>query len=153
QVPDVLVALGAVCQPPAAALYSAQWRSRVDGIDALVEEAAPLVSRNLIEGRHDVVKRVGFHSGRSVCAAVKKAAEVVERFLSAALPAYDRVGFEPDEPAFVIKICAATLSGPFGGGVVEQLRGDRCVRQRTPFAARTFVEICGAPREPFAVLL
>src|SRR2546423_4465598 len=119
---------------------------------SLVEERAPVVGRYVVERVDDIVERVGLDQRRGGRRAVEAADEVVERALPRSELTYERVGVEPNQLALVVEVNAAALRRPLDGRVVEELRGDRRVNQRTPQTARSVVESGGHVREVVPVL-
>src|SRR2546423_4375847 len=119
---------------------------------SLVEERAPVVGRYVVERVDDIVERVGLDHRRGGRRAVEATDEVVERALPRSELAYERVCVEPDQLALVVEVNAAPLRRPLAGRVVEKLRGDRRVNQRTPQTTGSVVESGGCHRQLVSVL-
>src|SRR5205807_1441327 len=104
---DLLTLLGAVGDPPAATLDTAEGSVHVGGVEALIEKRLPVVGRDLIERRHHVLEGVRLDRGWPRLPAVETAAEVVERVPARRELADERVGVEPDQHALVVEVGAA----------------------------------------------
>src|ERR1700728_2755679 len=126
------------------------------GVETLVEEAGPVVGRNEVEGRNELVEGVGLNLGAVVGASVEGVAEVIDGFLSVSDVVNDGGGFKPYKVALVVVVDAATpvhpathsatgTSGGFASGSVDE---------RTPGASGTAgAEGSGDAGQIFAVLL
>src|SRR4029077_11802040 len=129
-------------QLPTTALNSSERRVRIDFVHASVEKAAPVVGESCIESGDHVIESVGHHFWTRVWGPIKSPAEIIERFLPVRLLTNQRVRIEPDQPALVIEIDAASPGRPVAGGIIKQLRGDGCVFETAPGTARP-IEIGG----------
>src|SRR5260370_1876227 len=62
------------------------------------------------------------------------------------------VRIQPDQPAFVIEIDAASPRGPIVRGLIKELRGNRRILHTAPRAARR-IEVSGHPGKRLAVIV
>src|SRR6185295_14176950 len=150
---DALVRRLVVDQPPAVRLDASERRPRLDLLDAVAEEAAPIERRDVVESGNDLVERVGTERGLAALPAVEAAAEVVERAAALGLPADRGVGLQPDEDRFVVEVRAPPPGAPLPGRPIEDLRGHRGVRQRPPGPSRRMVETRRDEGDALAVVL
>src|SRR5580704_12594096 len=131
---------------PAAIGDAGHRRMRGDHVKAIVEKFLPVVGRDLIERGDEFFKRVRNELRRAGWRAVKQPAEIVERLLAVRELTNGDVGFEPHEPALVVKIDPTAPRSPgLSRNHIEKLSGDGGIFERAPGAAGPVVEIRGGP--------
>src|SRR5262249_28861079 len=117
-----------VGKPITSRFDATEWRAIGSSpMNACFEETFPVIRRNAVQSLSQALERVRSYFGRTTGAAVKGAAEVVERLAALGLFADHCVGFEPNQQPFFIKIDAATRRLPVVSGLVQQLGGDGCI--------------------------
>src|SRR5204862_2502084 len=117
---DVFIRRVVVDESPSAASNAVEWSTRRHLINARSQERLPVVRRHLVQRRDDVVEGIRLDSGRAALAAMEDVAEVLDGFLGVRELADGSVDVEPNQPAFVIKVDAAAVSGPLSRREVEQ---------------------------------
>ena len=124
----------------------------VDEVDAVVDEAGPVVLDDVVEVGDELVAVVGDDERAGVAAlAEEDVEEVGEGFLVVGELADLGVGVEPEELAFLVVVLAATPVGPGGTVGAEDAGGDGGVFGGTPVAAGLVVELRGGDGEDVAV--
>ena len=124
------------------------------GVQALIQESGPIVGLHGVEPGHDIVERVWLQrTARRSAPPWKELAEIVERLrplLSWRIST--SASSQISEPSAII-IDAAAQALIIVARVVEQLRGNRRIFQRTPGAAVFVVQIRRRFGQRFAIVL
>ena len=104
------------------------------------EKRCPVVGSDAIQGRYQIIKRVGLDNRLTFMPGVEGMAEIVHGFSIAGKLAKGCVHLEPDQNRFRIEICSTAIRRPLRNTEIQNLRGVRRVLQRTPAAASPMLQ-------------
>ena len=129
---EVGVLLRRVRELPAAALEPLQQRLRTQGIQMPMDERAPVPGDDAGEGRVNIGLDVGLERRLTAGAGVEALHVVIERGATSGLRAQLRIDVQPQELRGIVEINVAAAHRPRRRRVVQDLRGDRSIRERPP---------------------
>src|SRR4051812_5732481 len=115
-------------------------RGRIRGFEAISEEFAPILRRDLIQCGGEILEGVGRDNRFSILPSEEGAAEVVKRTLAVRELADGYVNFEPQQDALNVEVGSTAIGHPFRWRKIKHLGCERCVLKGSPVPSHAMLQ-------------